>query len=33
MTRGPWRRIGPLQPARRGHHRLRVCAVGGGDGG
>ena len=31
--RRPWRRIGPLQPARRSRDRVCVRAVGGGDGG
>ncbi len=31
--RRPWRRLGPLQPARRSRDRLCVRAVGGGDGG
>ena len=31
--RRPWRRVGSLQPARRGRDRLCVCAVGGGIGG
>ena len=31
--RRPWRRVRPLQPARRNRDRLCVCAVGGGAGG
>ncbi len=31
--RRPWRRVRPLQPARRSRDCLRICAVGGGTGG
>ena len=31
--RRPWRRVRPLQPARRDRDRLCVCVVGGGNGG